>query len=141
MPTYTYESKVKTVYNNEDVIFKQVADFRNFDKFMGRDVENWQRDADSCSFSIGMLGRVRLTFVDRQPNKMLKIKGESKVKFFLWLQIKQLTEKDTKIKATIKADMNPMVRMMADKPVQNFVNFLVDEIATELNHESNSGVA
>jgi hypothetical protein len=35
---------------------------------------------------------------------------------------------DTRIKLTIQADINPMVQMMAKKPLQNFLDLLVDQL-------------
>jgi len=49
--------------------------------------------------------------------------------FFLWIQLKEAGENDTRMKLTIKADMNPMVKMMASKPVKKFLETLADGIA------------
>ena len=46
--------------------------------------------------------------------------------FNLWVQLKQVAHNDTKVKITIKADLNPMLKMMVNKPLQNFVDKLVE---------------
>jgi carbon monoxide dehydrogenase subunit G len=47
-------------------------------------------------------------------------------KFVFWIQLVKKEEFDTRIKLTIKADLNPMLKMMAQKPLQNFLDKLVD---------------
>jgi carbon monoxide dehydrogenase subunit G len=46
-------------------------------------------------------------------------------RFFLWLQLIQAGEKDTRAKLTIEADLNPMLKMMATKPINDFLEKLL----------------
>ena len=65
---------------------------------------------------------------------MIKYTAEGKTpfNFFLWIQLKEVAEDDTRVKLTIKADMNPMIKMMASKPIKKFLGVLVEAIA---NHQ------
>jgi len=60
----------------------------------------------------------------------VKVAGEAmgKVGFKLWIQLKELAEDDTRIKLTVEAELNPMMSMVANKPLKNFVDMLVDQI-------------
>ena len=49
--------------------------------------------------------------------------------FICGVQLKQVAEDDTRIKLTIKADLNPMMKMMVSKHVKKFLNMLGDAIA------------
>ena len=49
-------------------------------------------------------------------------------KFFFWIQLKEMAQNDTKIKLTIKAKLNPLIKSAANKPLQTFIDSLVDQL-------------
>jgi carbon monoxide dehydrogenase subunit G len=71
-----------------------------------------------------------MKIIERDPFKLIKVTGDetSKFNFFFWIQLKKMDDMDTRIKLTIQADINPMVQMMAKKPLQNFLDLLVDQL-------------
>jgi carbon monoxide dehydrogenase subunit G len=105
------------------------ADFNNFKGFIPADkVEDFQSSTDHCRFKVSGIGEVGLRIIEREPFNTIKVTGDGMAnqQFFLWVQLKQMAEKDTRIKLTIKAELNPMLKMMATKPLQNFLDKLVD---------------
>jgi carbon monoxide dehydrogenase subunit G len=125
------ESKIGKIANSPDKIYTYLSDFRNFSRLIPPDkVKNWQADENSCHFTVDMVGETGLRIIEKQPNSLIKITGVegSKFDFFFWLQLKEVAPYDTRIKLTIKADLNPMMKMMSKKPLQNFVDTLVDQL-------------
>jgi carbon monoxide dehydrogenase subunit G len=123
------ESRTGTINANEEYIYNFIADFNNFKGFIPADkVEDFQSSADHCRFKVSGIGEVGLRIIEREPFKTIKVTGDGMAnqEFLLWVQLKQVAEKDTRIKLTIKADLNPMLKMMATKPLQNFLDKLVD---------------
>jgi carbon monoxide dehydrogenase subunit G len=124
-----FESRVGKVNTNEAIIYQFVSDFNNLKQFVPADkVNDFESDTDSCHFSVPNLGKVGLRIVERQPTNTIKVSGDGmgNQQFNLWVQLKQVAENDTRIKLTIKADLNPMLKMMAAKPIQQFLDKLVD---------------
>jgi carbon monoxide dehydrogenase subunit G len=39
-----------------------------------------------------------------------------------------VAENDTRVKLTLEADLNPMVQMMAKKPLKEFLDKLIDQL-------------
>jgi carbon monoxide dehydrogenase subunit G len=124
-----FESRIGTIQSSDEKIYNFLSNFNNFKNFIPSDkVEKFESSEDHCKFSVPGIGDVGLRIVDREPYKTIKVSGDgmSNQKFFLWIQLKQITETDTKIKLTMQADLNPMLKMMVSKPLQEFLNKLVD---------------
>jgi len=130
-----FESAVKTIYASEQDIFAVLSDLRNAEKLKDRipedkvkDIQIWQ---DSISFVVEPVGELSLRIIDQEPFKTIKFVGEnSPVGFFVWIELEGIGEDETKMKITLKADLNPIVKMMAEKPLQQFVDMLANALAT-----------
>jgi carbon monoxide dehydrogenase subunit G len=123
------ESRIGKINANEDRIYNFMANFNNFKQFVPADkVQDFESTEDSCHFSVPNIGRVGLRIIEKEPYKTIKVTGDGMAnqQFLLWVQLKQVEERDTRVKLTIKADLNPMIKMMATKPLQNFLDKLVE---------------
>jgi len=128
-----FESDIKAVSYPGEKIFSFLSDFHNFGEVVPKDkIKNWQSFGDHCTFEVDMVGEVGLRIVDKTPNDTIKYKAEGNIPFdfFLWVQIKEVGVNDSRIKLTIKADMNPMIKMVASGPVKKFLQVLADGIAS-----------
>jgi carbon monoxide dehydrogenase subunit G len=124
-----FESRIGTILSSDEKIYNFLSNFNNFKSFIPSDkVEKFESSEDYCKFSVPGIGDVGLRIVNREPYKTIKVSGDGMAnqKFFLWIQLKQITETDTKIKLTMQAGLNPMLKMMVSKPLQEFLNKLVD---------------
>jgi len=131
----TFESNIKKSSYSSEKIFHFLSDFDHFGEVIPQDkISNWQSFGNSCRFNIDPVGEVGLRIVEKEEPTTIKYTAEGKTpfNFFLWIQLKEVAEDDTRIKLTIKADMNPMIKMMASKPIKKFLEVLSDAIA---NHK------
>ena len=127
----TFESRIGKIECNDKLVYSFLSDFNNFKGIVPSDkLNDFTSTKDTCSFTVGPIGKIGLKIIEREPNKLIKISGDesSKFEFFLWIQIKQVAENDTRVKVTLKADLNPFIKMMASKPLQQFVDTLVDKM-------------
>lgn len=126
------ESKIGKITSPEERVYNFLTDFNNFKDLIPEDkLQNWQADEDSCRFTINPIGETGVKIIKKEPYKLIKLTGieESKFDFTLWVQLKQKEEKDTRIKLTLEAELNPMLQMMAKKPLQEFLDKLVDQLS------------
>lgn len=126
-----FESKIGKLNTNEERVYSFLGNFNNFRQFIPADkVNDFESSEDHCRFSVPGVGQVGLRIIEREPNKTIKVAGEGmgNQQFNLWIQLKEMAADDTRIKLTMKADMNPMIKMMASKPLQNFLDKLVETI-------------
>ena len=123
------ESRIGKIASSEEHIYNFISNFNNFKAFIPTDkVQDFQSTDDTCSFSVPKMGTVGLRIIERMPYNTIKISGDGMAnqKFAFWVQLKQVTDIDTRVKLTISADLNPMLKMMVAKPLQGFVDKLVD---------------
>jgi len=128
-----FESEIKAVSYPGEKIFNFLSDFDNFGEVLPKEkIKNWQSFGDHCTFEVDMVGEVGLRIVDRTPFDTIKYEaeGNTPVNFFLWIQIKEVADSDSRIKLTIKADMNPMIKMVASGPIKKFLEVLANGIAS-----------
>jgi len=129
----TFEGPIKAVPHKSEVIFRFLSDFNNFASLLPPDkITNWESDGDSCRFTVEGIGDLGLRIVERQENKTIKYTSDGKTPFifFLWIQLKEVSPGDTRIKLTIKAELNPMLKMVVTGPVNKFLAVVTDGIAS-----------
>ena len=127
-------SEIKTIPHNEADIFDMLSDLSNLermkDKIPQEKISDFTFDKDSCSFSINPVGKVKFSIIEREPNSTIKFKAdESPIDVTMWIQLKQVDENDTKMKLTIKAELNPFIKPMVSKPIQEGINKVADILA------------
>ncbi|MFA6779205.1 MAG: SRPBCC family protein [Paludibacteraceae bacterium] len=130
----TFESQIKKANCNEEEIFAMISDMNNIEKFkemIPQDkIKDMEFDADSCRFSVDPVGKVGLRIIEREPSKTVKFAADqAPIDFNLWIQLKQVAENDTRIKVTVKADLNPMIKMMVSKPIEAFIERLAEGLS------------
>jgi carbon monoxide dehydrogenase subunit G len=125
------ESKVGKISHQDKVIYNFLSNFDNFKSMLPPDkVKNFSSDGDSCKFTIDMIGETGFKIIEKEPYKLIKLSSidQSKFAFKLWIQLKDLGENTTAIKLTMDVELNPMLEMMAKKPLQNFLDTLVEQL-------------
>lgn len=133
--TEEFVSEIKTIPQNEDRIFAMLSDLSNLERIKDRipqdKIKNFEFDSDSCSFAVDPVGKITFQIVEREPNKTIKFATtNSPVPLFLWIQLKQIAEMDTRMKITVRADLNPFLKPMVSKPLQEAVDRISTVIAS-----------
>jgi carbon monoxide dehydrogenase subunit G len=130
-----FVSEIKTLSHGEQTVYEVLSDLSNLerlkDKIPADKVTDFVSDRDSCSFSVSPVGKVRFSIVDREPSKTIKFAADqSPVEVSVWIQLKEIAPGDTKLKLTVKAGLNPFIKPMLSKPLQDGVNKIADILAT-----------
>ena len=91
------------------------------------------------SFEISPVGKARLKIVDAESFKVVKYQGDglNNTNFFLWVQLKDISESITGAKITLKADLNPALKMLASKPLNDFLEKLISGMESFKDWNSN----
>ncbi|MDR1202357.1 MAG: SRPBCC family protein [Tannerellaceae bacterium] len=130
-----FVSDVKVIPFNDDRIFDMLSDLSNLDKVRDRipqeKLKDFTFDSDSCSFAVDPVGKITFQIIDREPNKTIKLTTiDSPVPLHMWIQLKQVTENDTRMKLTVRADLNPFIKPMVSKPLQDALDKISVVLAT-----------
>ena len=111
-----------------------LSDLENIEKVRDRlpedKLQGLRFDRDTISVSAPPVGQVSLRIVERDEPKCIKFATEqSPVPFNLWIQVLPVTETTSKMKLTIKAELNPFIRGMVQKPLTEGVERIADALA------------
>lgn len=128
-----FVSEVKLIPHSEERVYRMLSDLSNLERVKDRipqdKIKDFEFDSDSCSFAVDPVGRIKFQIVEREPSKLVKFATtNSPIPLFLWIQLREVAENDTRLKLTVRADLNPFLKPMVSKPLQE----AVDKISTVL---------
>ena len=126
-----FESRTGNLSSTAKECFAFVSDIRNFERFIPQEsISNWQSDRESCSFSVSMLGSVSIRIAQKEEYCKVIFKGDALKKndFELVLHILDNINKLADVMVVLNADLNPMLKMMAAKPIAQFLEMLIKEM-------------
>lgn len=132
-------SKIKAVRQDEEKIYAFLSDFRNLDELVPPDkIKNWESSVDSCQFEVTGIGALGMQIIEKEPYKLVKVETyrSSPMGITLWMQIKQVNPADSRIRLTALANMNPLMKSMISKYLQQGIDAMVDKLAEYLNARS-----
>ncbi len=111
-------------------VFDFLADFTNFEHLMPEQIKNWKADADTCSFNIEGLAdlSMRIASKNRARNIHIVAHGKNPVDYTLDVFLFPADETSCKAEVIFNADLNPFIKAMASRPLQNFVDMLADRL-------------
>lgn len=128
----TFESSVRQIPHSQQAVYNILSDLSNIDRVKDRipadKLNDLTFDADSMSISTPM-GAVKLKIVDREEPKCIKFETEqSPLPFNFWIQILPVTDTTCKMKLTIKAELNPFIKGLVSKPLQEGIEKIADAL-------------
>jgi len=129
-----FKSKTLEIANQAKSIYSFLDDFNNFEKLLPEQVTNWQSTKDNCSFTIQGMANLKLSKGAKTEFNYISYNGEEKSPFelSLHLYLNEKSETKTQCQVIFKADLNPMLKMMASRPLKNLVDIIIDKLTEEM---------
>lgn len=129
-----FESQVKTINSNIGKVYNTLSDLNNLEKVQDKlpadKISDFTFDTDSCSFSVNPIGNVTVKVIEREPEKTIKFTTEkSPIPLYFWIQLVPVTENECKLKLTVKAELNPFIKSMVSKPLQQGLDKIAEVLA------------
>jgi carbon monoxide dehydrogenase subunit G len=123
------ESDKVTISKSGKEIYNFLSDFKNFGHLMPEQIADWQSTSDECSFTIKGMASLGMKMVEKTPNSFIKIVRNGKAPFDFILNV-NIEDKgaDCTVQLAFDADLSPMLKMMASKPLTNFLNLLATRL-------------
>jgi len=133
-----FESEKLEINNSQENIYNFLSNFNNFGKLMPEQVVNWRSTEVECSFTIKGMTDLNLKIKEKLPHTkvIMTSAGKAPFEFELVCDIEKLSENKSYSKLSFKSDMNPMLSMLASKPLQNFVNILNQQLKLKAESEN-----
>ena len=112
-----FESSVKTIPASQEAVYEKLSDLNNLEKFKD-------------SLPEAPVGKIALSIVEKEPCKCIKFATTtSPLPFNLWIQIVPVTETECKLKLTIGLELNPFMKGMVQKPLQEGLEKMADMLS------------
>ncbi|MBE6266311.1 MAG: SRPBCC family protein [Prevotella ruminicola] len=129
-----FESSVKLIPYSQQAVYNNISDLRNLEKVRDRvpedKVQDFSFDQDTVSLNVAPVGELKLRICDREEPKCVKFETvQSPVPFNVWVQVLPVDENSSKMKVTVKAELNPFIKSMVEKPLQEGVEKIADALA------------
>ena len=132
--TTKFESSVKQIPYPQQAVYDNISDLRNLEKVRDRvpedKVKDFSFDEDSVSLNVPPVGELKLRICERDEPKCVKFETtQSPVPFHVWIQVLPVTETTSKMKVTVKAELNPFIKGVVAGPLKDGVEKIADALA------------
>lgn len=125
------ESKIGTVRRRTEDLFVLLSNFENIVSFVPSDqVQDLVVEKERCTFT-AQGQKMEIVIIDKELNNYIKFgSGEtSPVKFFFWIQMKEVEASITKIKLTMHLDIPLLAQPFVKGKLEKALNEMMDKIS------------
>jgi carbon monoxide dehydrogenase subunit G len=129
------ESNISKINKSAEDVFEFLSHPANYEVLMPRKVRSFTSTDTDATLDIEGIGEVRLAITEKvSPSKIVML-PQNKVpfKFDINWDIKSLGEAESEVQAVINADLNFMMKMMAEKLLKDFLDVQVHKLTKELS--------
>ena len=132
--TTKFESSVKQVPYPQQNVYRNLSDLSNLEKVRDRipedKIQDFSFDADTISLNVQPVGELKLRICERDEPKCVKFETvQSPVPFNVWIQVLPVDDENSKMKVTVKTELNPFIKNFVSGPLQDGVEKIADALA------------
>lgn len=131
--TTKFESSVRQIQYSQELVYSVLSQPSNIQKLEGivpKDkLEKCHFQEDAITIDVPMAGKITLEIIEREQPKCIKMQvKDAPVQANAWIQLLPINDNTCKIKITIKAELNIMIKSMVKKPIEQALEKLADII-------------
>lgn len=126
------ESKHVQIAKPASDLYNFLQDMNNFQELLPEGkISDWEADVDECSFKVQGAATIGLKVVGGTPPTHLEMTSTDRSPFPFTLDV-HLAEVDgvTDAYQVFNADVNPMLKMMVERPLKNLFDHIADKMAS-----------
>ncbi|RCU44809.1 SRPBCC family protein [Chryseobacterium lacus] len=105
-----------------------LKDPQQYEQLMPDGLQKFEAIADGFKFSLKGMPEIALKVGEVNENKAILRSASSSLDFELTTAMNAVSENQTEIQMFFEGKFNPFIKMMVEKPLQNFMNALTDKI-------------
>jgi len=130
----TINTGFKTIPSNKSQVYAYLSDINNLKNLMPDRVEGWNSDTESCSFAIKGMAQIEMKVRERFPENKIVLEsfGKSPFPFTLEAELRE-SGNVTDVALLFNGEMNAFMKMMAEGPLSNFFNMLLDKLPSQFS--------
>lgn len=129
-----YESKITSAACPAQQIYRVLSNMQNLERVKDQipkdKIQEMDIEPDRVRIKVdGLAQKITIAIVNKIENDTVKFGVEGLMDANLWIQLKELSPVDTRIKLTVKADIPFMFKMMVDKKLQQGLDQAAEMLA------------
>ena len=129
-----FESSVKQIPYSQEAVYRNISDLSNLEKVRDRVPADRVSDFFFFFYTVTLhvppVGASTLRHIARDEPKCVKFEtAQSPVPVNVWIQVLPVTETTSKMKVTVKAELNPFIKGIVSGPLQDGVEKIADALA------------
>jgi hypothetical protein len=127
-----FESRKGDLTCTPSELFDFATDIRNFKQFIpaGASINDLNIESESCSFNISSMGNVTLNLFEKKPFDKVVYNGTlfQSNSYSLVVDIRENLTGKAEVHLKLAAQLNPLMKMLAAKPIENFLGKMIEEM-------------
>ena len=129
-----YESSVKLIPYPQSRVYAKLEDLNNLeglkDKLPQDKIKDLTYSRDEATVSVPPMGNVTIRVVEREEPKCIKLEATtSPLPLTIWVQMLPTAEEASKMKLTLRTELNPFIKGMVQKPLQEGIEKMAQMLA------------
>ena len=136
----TYESKQKQLFVSQIEAYNKLSDLKNIEPYVSAIKHQFQDkiqdisiDSNYISLSVENINVV-FKIIDREEYKTIKFAVDNiPLSANMWIQLKEISEMETRMKLTIKADIPFFLKPMVGDKLEKGIDEIANAIALAIN--------
>ncbi|MCX7954068.1 MAG: hypothetical protein N3A01_02635 [Bacteroidales bacterium] len=128
-------SKVGIINRNIEYIYSQILNFGNLLNKLPEEYRNKiYFENDTIIINDETIGTLKVKILEKKTNDTIKFgtDEDSKINFFLWIQLKPLEPYKTKFRLVLHIDVPLLLRPFIKGKIEDGINEIVDKISALL---------
>lgn len=138
----TYESKQKQLFVSQIEAYNKLSDLKNIEPYVSAIKQQFQDkiqdisiDSNYISLSVENINVV-FKIIDREEYKTIKFAVDNiPLSANMWIQLKEISEMETRMKLTIKADIPFFLKPMVGDKLEKGIDEIANAIALAINQK------
>lgn len=122
------EGKKVNINKPRAEVYSVLANPANFQKVMPSDVTKFEADENSFVFGLKGMPEIRMVFSEKVENEKLVLKAASSKLDVALNALFEDADGNTQAQLIFEGDFNPMLKMMVERPLRNFVEKLTEQL-------------
>lgn len=125
----TIESRLIPVSRSQEDLYAFVSEVKNFKEIMPQDIQKFEADADSFLFALKGMPEIKLRILEQNaPGQLVLAAASQKIPVKLSVDINKVDSDSSEVQLIFEGSFNPMLKMMVERPLKNFLGVLADNI-------------
>ena len=129
-----FESKVVNIPYSQQRVYDMLSDLSHWEKVKDRipedKVKELKFDRDTVSINVAPVGDIAFKIIEREEPKCVKLEATtSPIPLTLWVQMLPTAEEASKMKLTLRTELNPFIKGMVQKPLQEGLEKMAEMLA------------